>query len=364
MDAIRKQASKLREQVARQQQAVMRRLGSISHDSLMVDEAELSCHQQLKNLYNSTKAAKHFQRHIVRGVEGLISVSSKQMEIVKRLAEDCCKYGNENEMTHAHLARASSYFGSSHNLIEKERETLLKTLGDQVCEPLRALINGAPLEDARHLAHRYDKLRQDLEAQVAEVLRRRSKLGGSSISEESSIKLQTAEARLNELKSSVMALGREATAAMLSVEEQQQEMTFQTLRTMVDAERSYHQHALAIIEKLHAEMTLEKQTKEISSPPVNTQKDIYEWLGHQDKKSNGSDNHGHNNQDDSYFLAKVVHQFDAEAEGELCLSVDDYVVVRQVGLNGWSEGECKGKAGWFPSAYVQRQEIAPASKLS
>ncbi|KAL5576225.1 hypothetical protein UlMin_017924 [Ulmus minor] len=27
---------------------------------------------------------------------------------------------------------------------------------------------------------------------------------------------------------------------------------------------------------------LEKQTKEISSPPVNTQKDIYEWLGHQD----------------------------------------------------------------------------------
>ena len=30
---------------------------------------------------------------------------------------------------------------------------------------------------------------------------------------------------------------------------------------------------------------------------------------------------------------------------------------------GWSEGECKGKAGWFPSAYVERQEKAPASKI-
>lgn len=29
-------------------------------------------------------------------------------------------------------------------------------------------------------------------------------------------------------------------------------------------------------------------------------------------------------------MLKVIHQFDAEADGELSLSVDDYVVVRQV----------------------------------
>ncbi len=31
---------------------------------------------------------------------------------------------------------------------------------------MRAQITGAPLEDARHLTHRYDKLRQEVEAQV------------------------------------------------------------------------------------------------------------------------------------------------------------------------------------------------------
>ncbi|KAF4378513.1 hypothetical protein F8388_022334, partial [Cannabis sativa] len=66
---------------------------------------------------------------------------------------------------------------------------------------------------------------------------------------------------------------------------------------------------------------------------------------------------------ESSFILQVIHQFDAQADGELSLSIDDYVVVRQVAPNGWSEGECKGKAGWFPSAYIQQQEKAPASKI-
>jgi len=37
---------------------------------------------------------------------------------------------------------------------------------DQVAEPLRAMVVGAPLEDARHLAQRYDRIRQEAEAQV------------------------------------------------------------------------------------------------------------------------------------------------------------------------------------------------------
>jgi len=34
-----------------------------------------------------------------------------------------------------------------------------------------------------------------------------------------------------------------------------------------------------------------------------------------------------------------------------------------VAPTGWSEGECKGKAGWFPSAYIEKHENSPASKI-
>lgn len=36
----------------------------------------------------------------------------------------------------------------------------------QVAEPLRAMVMGSPLEDARHLAQRYDRMRQEAESQV------------------------------------------------------------------------------------------------------------------------------------------------------------------------------------------------------
>lgn len=36
----------------------------------------------------------------------------------------------------------------------------------QVFEPLRAMIMSAPLEDARLLTYRYERIRQDLESQV------------------------------------------------------------------------------------------------------------------------------------------------------------------------------------------------------
>ncbi|KAG5134630.1 hypothetical protein AAZX31_09G197300 [Glycine max] len=361
MDAIRKQASKLREQVARQQQVILRQLGQISNEPLMIDESEIECHQQLQKLYTSTKTAKHFQRHIVRAIEGFVSVCSKQMEIVRRMARDCCKYGTENLGSSYLLARASLQFGNTYDTMENERETLLGILGDQISEPLRAQITGAPLEDARHLTRRYDKLHQEVEAQAAEVLRRRSKLRNSSVSAESSARLQNAETRLKELKSALAALGREATSAMLSVEEQQQQMTLQSLRTMVDAERSYHQHVLVILEKLYTEIIEDRQPKEATS--FTLPKDGYNQPADENANSSGID-YKHNSQTATYFFAKVVHPFDAQAEGELSLSVDDFVVVRQVGPNGWSEGECKGNAGWFPSAYVERQDMIPASKIT
>lgn len=89
------------------------------------------------------------------------------------------------------------------------------------------------MEDARHLTHRYERLRQEVESQAADVLRRQAKFRDPATSAESSIKLQSAEAKLSELKSAMMALGREATAAMLSVEAQQQRITFQRLLTMI-----------------------------------------------------------------------------------------------------------------------------------
>lgn len=364
MEAIRKQASRFREQVAKQQQALMIKLGHFGTESILADEAETQCSQQLQNLYNSTRATKHFQKSIVRGVEGFISVSSKQMAIVRRLADDCSKYGANDQNSCPALATAVHNFSTSHNSIEEEREALLGILGDQVCEPLRAQITGAPLEDARHLTHRYDKLRQEVEIQAAEVLRRRAKSRDSSVSAESAMRLQNAEARLSELKSTMMVLGKEATTAMQSVEAQQQQVTYERLRTMVDAERSYHQHALTNLERLNDELILLTQSDaSLSQSPIRNGEEHDQTSEFKDTKSNESDSQRLLNENKDYIIAKVIHPFEAQAEGELSLSIDDYVTLRQVWPNGWSEGECKGKAGWFPSAYVEKQEKVSASEL-
>ncbi|GAY61931.1 hypothetical protein CUMW_213820, partial [Citrus unshiu] len=55
MEAIKKQAIKLREQVAKQQQAVLKHLLHLGNENVAVDEAEIECHQQLQNLYNSIR---------------------------------------------------------------------------------------------------------------------------------------------------------------------------------------------------------------------------------------------------------------------------------------------------------------------
>ncbi|MED6181354.1 hypothetical protein PIB30_018687 [Stylosanthes scabra] len=60
------------------------------------------------------------------------------------------------------------------------------------------------------------------ERPAAEVLRRLSKLRDTFVSAENFMRLQNAETRLKELKSALKALGREATAFMLSFEEQKQ----------------------------------------------------------------------------------------------------------------------------------------------
>lgn len=367
MDAIRKQATKLREQVAKQQQAVLKQFTGhgIGNDAVITDQAELQRHQHLERLYISTRAAKHFQRDIVRGVEGHISAGSKQMEYAIKLADDCCKYANDGPNSNSALSRASFYFGSSHNAMEKEREDLHRMLGVQVTEPLRAMVVGAPLEDARHLAQRYDRIRQEVEVQTAEVARRQLKSKEAGATADNAFKLQAAESKLADLISTMSALGKEAASAMMAVEAQQQRLTLQRLLAMVEAERTYHEHLAEILDKLHAQMAAERQRSE-TAQPVGTLTDVYmSPPSYEDVKSNGSSHGeiGSATMNAMYFLAEVIHSFDAEAEGELSISVGDYVVVRQVSPDGWCEGECKGIAGWFPSAYVEKREKAPASKI-
>ncbi|XP_059431351.1 SH3 domain-containing protein 2 [Corylus avellana] len=367
MDAIRKQATKLREQVARQQQAVLKQFGAGGYggsDNLVTDEAELHQHQKLEKLYISTRAGKHYQRDIVRGVEGYIVTGSKQVEIGTKLSEDSRKYGAENTCTSGStLSRAALNYGRARAHMEKERGNLLKALGTQVAEPLRAMVMGAPLEDARHLAQRYDRMRQEAEAQAIEVSKRQAKVRETVGNIENITKLEAAEAKLQDLKSNMAILGKEAAAAMAAVEAQQQRLTLQRLITMVEAERTY-QRVLQILDQLEGEMVSERQR--IEAPPSPSMDNTmppppsYEEVNgiYASQTNNGStDSMG-------YFLGEVVHPYQAESDVELNLSIGDYVVVRKVSNNGWAEGECKGKAGWFPFGYVERRERVLASKVA
>ncbi|KAI3736937.1 hypothetical protein L2E82_26926 [Cichorium intybus] len=367
MDAIRKQASKLREQVARQQQAVLKQFagGLGGSEDIVANEIELQQQQKLEKLYISTRSAKHFQRDIVRGVEGFIVTGSKQVEIGTKLSEDSRKYGAENTCTSGSaLSKAAMSYSSARMDIERERENLLKALGTQVAEPLRAMVVGAPLEDARRHAQRYDRVRQEAEAQVIEVARRQAKVKESSGNPDNLSKFEAAQARLHELKSNMTVLGKEAVATMSAVEAQQQRLTLQRLISMVEAEKHHHQKVLNILDRLEGEMLQERQRIEASpmaavTSPMSSSPPHHEINGvfASERKDNSADN-------TDYFLGEVIHPYQAESDAELSLTVGDFVVVRKVSSNGWAEGESQGKAGWFPLEYVERRDRILGSKAA
>ncbi|CAM8974268.1 unnamed protein product [Rhodiola kirilowii] len=364
MDAIRKQAAKLREQVAKQ--AVFKQFGGGGYggSEYVTDEAEFNQHQRLEKLYISTSAAKHFQRDIVRGVEGYIATGSKQVQIGTKLSEDSKKYGVENTCTSGStLAKAALNYGRARGEMEKECNILLKALGTQVAEPLRAMMTGTPLADARHLAQQYDKMRQEAESQAIEVFRRQQKMRESPGNADLMMKLEAAEAKLQELKSNSAVLGKEAEAAMAAVEAQQQRLTLHRIFTMVESEHAYHRKALQILDTLESEMMCEwhrfkaapSSNGDLSIPPPP-----YEDI--QDVFASESNNRSIDAL--GYFLGEVVHPYQAESDVELHLSMGDYVVIRKVSNNGWAEGECNGKAGWFPMAFVERRDQVLASKVA
>ena len=386
MDVFRKGARNFRDQVVKH--AVLKHVGG--RNEFLVDNAGLQRHQQLEALYTSTKASKHFQRDIVRGIEGFIASGSKQYDVSCKLAEECKKYGTVGPCAQGALARASFHYNVSRVQVEKEREHMHRLLLSQVAEPLRAMVNGAPLEDARHLTQKYDRVRLETEAQANEVERRRAKEAAGN--PDNTTKLQAAESKLSELSSSMDMLGKEARVAMMAVETQQQRITLQRLIAMVEAERAYHQKAAQILDQLHVQMVSEQQQSELNSssgkissteedvppPPYEDDDDVLpvstispdinarDSNNSRETNSRDSDSRDSNSRDstqkESYFFAEATHAFEGEDEGELSLNVGDYVVVRQVTASGWSEGECNGQSGWFPSGYVTRRQKIPGRK--
>ncbi|GAY68689.1 hypothetical protein CUMW_266090 [Citrus unshiu] len=140
MEASKKQAIKLREQVAKQQQAVLKHLLHLGIENVAlklsvtnnfkiytIPPGQLRNHPPLANnktlfdidlLWLLTEVASiyqtelnHFQRNVVRGVEVFVAVSLKQMEIARKLAEDCCQYGAENQVTSLCVAKLLFQFG-------------------------------------------------------------------------------------------------------------------------------------------------------------------------------------------------------------------------------------------------------------
>ncbi|KAJ9562854.1 hypothetical protein OSB04_008014 [Centaurea solstitialis] len=381
---IRKQAVKLREQVARQH---VKQADGGTDD--VADEAEVMLHQKLERLYMSTRVAKEnfknsssdfsaicstlqstlplhfqqFQRDIVRGVEGYIVSGSKLVEIGSKLSEDSKKYGTSGGM----LSRAAVNFSRARAQMEKEQGNLLKFLGTQVAEPLRTMVMGAPLVDARHLAQRYDRMRQEAESQAVEVSKRQARVRDGMGNSDHFTKLEAAESRLQSSKSNMLTLGKQAESAMAAVEAEQQKVTLERLISMIESERDYHQRVLQILDHLEGEMVSEQKQTGATSPTLKASAPpSYEEVNQMFNSpiQNGSDN-GVN-----YFLGEVMFSYYGESDVELSLSVGDYVVIRKVSKcfanvcrDGWAEGECKGKAGWFPAAYIQTRQHVLATKI-
>lgn len=344
MDTLRKQASKLRDQVAKQQQAVIKHIsgsGYESSDAMVIDEIELQRHQQLDKLYRSTRSGRDFQKEIVKAAETFSALGYRKAEAGTKLSEECCKYGAENTEDNI-LAKAASIYGDARKHVEKEQEDLNRLLLSQILDPLRQISTGAPLEDARHLAQRYSRMRQEAEAQAAEVSRRRARVREAA-THENTAKLQVAEAKMQELKANMAVLGKEAAAALSAIEAQQQRLTFQRLVALVEGEKNYHLRVATILNEVEAEMVSEKQQKEATPPVLSIE---------------------NNSEKTMYYLAEAIHAYNADSGKELSLAVGDYVVVRKVTQSGWSEGECKGKAGWFPSAYVEKRQRIPARNMA
>ncbi|CAN0911452.1 SH3 domain-containing protein 3 [Linum grandiflorum] len=222
MDALRKQASKLREKVSNKQQAVRKQLSGSRYESSdsVVEEVELQRHQQLEKLYRTTRAGRQeFQKDIAGAAEALTANGYKHNEAETKLYEDCCRYGTENN-SDTMLAKAVAIYGDACKNVEKETEDLNRLLS----------------------------------LQAAELSKRQARVRESPVPENVA-KWQAAEAKMQELKANMAVLGKEASAALAAVEAQQQRLTFQRLVSLVEGEKNYHLRIGAILSEVETEAT-------------------------------------------------------------------------------------------------------------
>ncbi|KAH9288105.1 hypothetical protein KI387_032222, partial [Taxus chinensis] len=91
--------------------------------------------------------------------------------------------------------------------------------------------------------------------QAAEVARRQLKAREATGNPDNTMKWQAAEAKMQELKSNMAILGKEAAVVMAAVEAQQQ-LTLQHLISMVEAERTYNQRVAQIQAETDMELSL------------------------------------------------------------------------------------------------------------
>lgn len=122
--------------------------------------------------------------------------------------------------------------------LERERDSLHRALGTQVVDPLKGMVNGAPLDDARMLTQKYDKLRQEAELQSQEVGRRSRKAKEGVPPPEAAERLEAAEQKMADTARAMAVLGKEAAAAMSAVQAQQQRLTLQRIIAMASGRGS------------------------------------------------------------------------------------------------------------------------------
>eukprot|EP01018_Ginkgo_biloba_P010011 Gb_05415 [translate_table: standard] len=169
--------------------------------------------------------------------------------------------------------------------------------------------------------------------EAAEVARRQARSREVPGNPENTMKLQAAEAKMQELKANMAVLGKEAAAAMAAVESQQQRLTLHRLIAMVEIENTYHQRVAQILDEVQAEMVSERQRIE-SAPPTVAANYIppptYEEFKVNGSRASRASSFDRSLEKAMYFLAEAMHAFEAESDGELSLAVGDYVVVRQL----------------------------------
>ncbi|GBG79241.1 hypothetical protein CBR_g29292 [Chara braunii] len=352
----------MRDQVTKQQAAVLGKFGHKSESNVVIiDEHELQRHQQLERLSASTSMGKAFQRDIVKAVDGLVGTGNKTSEVATKLADDCRRYSTEISSSSNSLKRGAQMYSQARGQVEMERDMMHRYLGLQVVEPLKAMVMGAPLEEARALMKQYERVRQEAQIQANQLYRRQSRARESGGDGEISSKIQEAEMKMEEYAATLSTLGKETASALIAVEAQQQKLTLQRLIAMVELERAFYLKGAEILEQVLAQMNAERSQTE-TTPPMGMREDVTGNASQQ--QANGKEDSAQRPpQNFQFFLAEVMFPFEAEATGEMSLTKGDFVVVRQVTAAGWAEGECKGKAGWFPATFVEHRQRVPASKI-